>query len=177
MANTLPSRKEYDNIPKEQRAIYAETLRERIYSTLTLLAVIAVLWQHATEHHPLGVIGIIIGTVGALWLATVLASRMSAQIIHGAGEAQSHHRETVRAASGLLAPAGAPIFFILLSAFHIISLETALFIAMLSLILSLFLFSLFAGRKTSNKPSRIIIYSLLQMALGIGIVLLKIVVK
>lgn len=177
MKQPLPRREDFDNIPEEQRAMFAESLRERIYSTITLLAVVVGLWQHPTEHRPIGVIGVILGTVFALWLATVLASRMSAQIIHKGDKVEASHRETVRAASGLLAPAGAPVFFVILSMLGIISLQTALLIGIFSLILSLFLFSVYAGRKTTNKLSKVLIYSLLQMALGIGIVALKLIVK
>lgn len=177
MHRLITPRQNLNNIPEEQRAMFAESLRERIYSTITLLAVVVGLWQHPTEYRPIGVIGVIFGTVFALWLATIFASRMSAQIIHIGDKVESSHHETVRAASGLLAPAGAPIFFVLLSMVGIITIQTALLIGVFSLILSLFLFSVYAGRKTTNKFSKVLMYSALQMILGIGIVALKLVVK
>ena len=54
------------NLSPNDRAQYAELLRERIYSTITLLALVVVLWQHPSDYTAWGVIGTIIGTVGAL---------------------------------------------------------------------------------------------------------------
>lgn len=166
-----------DTMTDAQRAVFAETLRERIYSTITLLAVVVVLWQHPDEHRPIGVIGIIYGTVGALWLATIIASRMSYRIVHTDKELEPRTREVYQSASGLIVPATAPAIFVLVSLTGIITLETALFIGMLSLILSLFLFSLYSGSKLSDRPGKILFYSLLQLGLGIAVVLLKLLIK
>lgn len=173
-----PSRRQrFEDLPPEERAIFAETLRERIYSTITLLAVIVVLWQHPSDHRALGVIGIIYGTVGALWLATIIASRMSYRIVHDDHELGPRSHEAIQAASGLLVPATAPALFVLASLTGLISLATALFFGMVSLILSLFFFSVFAGRKLSDRPGKILLYSLLQLGLGIGVVALKLLVE
>ncbi len=41
----------------EQRRHLAELLRERIYSTISLLAVVVVLWQYPETHSPWGSVG------------------------------------------------------------------------------------------------------------------------
>lgn len=161
----------------KQRNQFAEILRERIYATITLLAVIVTLWRHPGEHSTLGTIGIILGTVVALWFATMIAARMSYRIIHSSEEADEKSWEASVSARGLLAPAGAPIFFILLSFTHLIDLRTALFLGIASLVLSLFLFSLYSGRKSSDSWAKILFYSLLQLALGVAIVTLKIAIE
>lgn len=163
-------------ITNEQRRQFAETLRERIYATISLLAVIVVLWQHPETHSAWGVVWVIIGTVAALWLATIIAARMSYQIVHH-DAADRHFGESKDAASGLLTPAAAPVFFILISMTGVIELKTALLFGIISLLLSLFFFSLMSGRKLKSTAWGLIGYSLLQMGLGVMVVLIKLAVK
>lgn len=179
MTNTKRSARQIQlsKLSPEQRALYAEHLRERIYATLTLLAVMVLLWQHPENHSPLGVIGIIAGTVIALWLATIIAARMSYRMVHESSELEPKYREVVMSASGLLAPAGAPVFFVLLAWMGLISLETALLVGVALLILSLFVFSLISGRRSTDNLLRLLGYSALQMALGLAIVGLKLIAK
>ncbi|MGB4762008.1 MAG: hypothetical protein WBP12_01460 [Candidatus Saccharimonas sp.] len=173
MKRQVRERTDFSKLPPDQRQEFAEHLRERIYATLTLLAVMVVLWQHPDEHGVWGVIGIIVGTVVALWLATIIAARMSYRMVHDTSELEPKFREVVSSASGLLAPAGVPVFFVLLAMLQVVSMKWALSIGILSLILSLFFFSLYAGRKSSDSLMKILLYSILQMALGVGVVLLK----
>lgn len=165
------------SITNDQRVQYAELLRERIYSTITLLAVLVVLWQHPDDQNAWAAIGTIIGTVGALWLATIVASRMSYRIAQKDNELESHYTKSTAAASGLLAPAITPVLLILVSMTGLISLKTALLLGIISLLLSLFLFSLMSGRKLAGSTLSLLLYSLLQTAIGLGIVLFMMVVK
>ena len=177
MKHRVRKRPEFSDLLPEKRQEFAEHLRERIYATLTLLAVMVVLWQHPEEHSVWGVIGIILGTVVALWLATIIAARMSYRMVHDTSELEPKFREVVSSASGLLAPAGVPVFFVLLAMLQVMSMKWALSIGILSLVLSLFFFSLYAGRKSSDSLTKILLYSILQMALGVGVVLLKLAVE
>ena len=169
--------KQSAELSAHQRVQYAETLRERIYSTITLLAVVVVLWQHPSDHSAWGVIGIIIGTVGSLWLATLIASRMSYRIVHDDGELESHYREATEAASGLLAPASLPVLLVLISTTGLIELKTALFMSVTLLVLSLFVFSLVSGRKIASSRLALLLYSALLLGLGLAVVALKLVIK
>lgn len=135
------------------------------------------LWQHPEDHRPLGVMGIIAGTVVALWLATIIAARMSYRAVHSKSDLEPRYKEAVESARGLLMPAGVPILFVLLALIHIISLQMALMFGVISLVLSLFAFSVYAGRRSADSFGRILLYSFLQMALGIGVVLLKLAVE
>lgn len=163
-------------ITSEQRRHFAELLRERIYSTISLLAVVVVLWQHPEMHSGWGSVGVITGTVAALWLATLIAARVSYRIVHNDG-ADRHFGESKEAASGLLTPAIAPVFFILVAMIGLITLKTALLLGMISLLASLFLFTLMSGHQLKSSPWRLIGYSLLQMGLGLVVVLIKLAVK
>lgn len=161
----------------EQRIRYGELLRERIYSTITLLAVVVVMWQHPAEYSAWTVLGSIAGTVIALWLATLISSRMSFRIAHGEDELNSHYRKSAEAASGLLAPAATPLFFVLISAIGLLELKTALLLGVMSLVLSLFIFSLVSGRKVVSNRLSLLLFSALQMLLGLGVVALKLIIK
>lgn len=165
------------NLSPAQRTQYAELLRERIYSTITLLAVLVVLWQHPGDYTEWGVIGAIVGTVGALWLATLIASRMSYRIAHDDKELEPHFREASEAASGLLAPAGAPVFLVLMSMTGVIDLQTALLLSVVLLVLSLFLFSLISGRKIASSNLSLLVFSAMQLGLGLAVVALKLALK
>ena len=165
------------NLTDEQRALYAEIVRERIYATITLLAVLVTLWRHPADHSVGGVIGTIVGTVVALWLATIIAARMSYRMLHGQNVLEPKYKEVVESARGLLMPAGAPTFFVLLALIHVVSLQTALFMSVASLVLSLFFFSMLAWRQSSDSLAKVLLYSLLQMGLGAAVVALKILVE
>ena len=175
--NKLAKHRHPQHYTTQQRNQFAEVLRERIYATITLLAVMVTLWSHSDEHSPWGTIGIIFGTVVALWLATMIAARMSYRIVHSEGEANEKSWEASESARGLLTPAGAPIFFILFSFTGLISLKMALLLGIISLVMSLFLFSLFSGRQSSDSWMKILLYSFLQLALGVGVIALKILVE
>lgn len=161
------------NLSPDQRLVYAEYLRERIYSTLTLLAVMTGLWRHADSYTPRGALGIVLGTVGAIWLATIVADRMSRTIVHGT-KAEKTVSEIKNPATGLLEPAGVPALFIIFAALGWIQLSTALLVGVVVLVVSLFIFSVLSGRKIADSRTSLILYSLVQMLIGLGVVLLKI---
>jgi hypothetical protein len=162
----------------DDRAFLAEMLRERIYATITLLAVVAALWQHPDEHQPLGAIGVILGTVVALWLATLVAARISYTAVHGHRvHKEPKYLEASKAASGLLTPASTPILFILISMTGLFSLKTALFIGVLSLLASLFFFSAMSGNRATDSKLKLLVFSSMQTLIGVGVVLLKLAVE
>jgi len=170
-------RQKVSSISVDQRIEYAELLRERIYSTITLLAVVVTLWQHANNYSAWAVVGAVIGTVGALWLATLIASRMSYRIVHDGKELEMHYRKASEAASGLLAPAVMPVALTLISMTGLFTLEAALASSVILLVLSLFMFSLVSGRKIASSFLSLVVYSLLQLGLGLVVVALKLIVK
>lgn len=61
------------SLPVEIREHVAENMKERVYATITLIALITALWQTAEHHSAGGAIASIVGTVVALWLATFLS--------------------------------------------------------------------------------------------------------
>ncbi|HEY1085243.1 MAG TPA: hypothetical protein VGE34_00770 [Candidatus Saccharimonadales bacterium] len=151
-----------------------EFLKERIYATITLLALLATLWHSADHFTAKGVIVSIVGTVIGLWLAIGIASRMSYQVVHGKRMDTKTYFTILRHHSALLAPAFPVVIFILGSLTGLYSLKAALLASLIVLLLSFVGFSLLAGRRMRSSWTEITITSGFEIALGIGVIALKI---
>lgn len=161
----------------EMREIVAENMKERIYSSITLLAVMAALWSHSGEHSALGAMASIAGAALALWLATLIAMRMSYRAVHGKSITRREYVRALFASSGLLAPVILPILIIIFSSLtHWYSLKSALLASMIIVLFSLFLLSFNAGRKIYDNIWKLLLVSALEMSVGIGVILLKLAV-
>ena len=166
-------RRRFEDLPLEARERYAENTKERIYSTITLLAVITALWHSSAHHSHVGALAAIVGTVIALWLATLMSARMSYRAIHGKGMPLEKYREIFFSASGLLTPALAPILLVLASKAGAMDLSTALLVSMIVLLASMFLFSVLGSRRIYDSFLKILTISLLELSIGVGVVALK----
>jgi uncharacterized membrane protein len=153
----------------------SEFLKERIYATLTLIALLATLWQGADHVTARGAALSVLGTVIALWLAVGVASRMSYQVTHGKRMGPKAYWHILRTHSALLVPAFPVLVLILVSLTHLFSLKTALFASMAVLLMSFVGFSLLAGRRIHSNWLEITITSGFEIALGLGVIVLKIV--
>ncbi len=166
-----------DGMTPEMKEIVADNMKERVYSTIALIAVLTVIWQNAGHHTARGVIAIIIGSVVALWLATLISIRMSYRAIHGKAISMGGYRRALFSASGLLAPAVTPIVIIAISGLiHLYDLKAALFASMIVSLLSLFVLSFNASRSIYDSIWRQLFVSLLEMSVGVGVILLKLAV-
>lgn len=166
-----------DALSPAAKEVVAENMKERVYSTITLVAVLTVMWQHAASHSTRGVITTIFGSVIALWLATLISIRMSHRAVHGKAISPLSYRKAFFAASGLLAPAITPIFIIAIGGFtDWYNLQTALMAAIVVSLLSLFWLSFNAGRRIYDNVWRLLLVSALEMSVGVGVVLLKLAV-
>lgn len=159
--------------PSEVLEYVAENMKERIYATITLLALIVALWQTASDHSVWGSVASIFGTVVALWLATLISSRMSHRAVHGKSMAGRDLGRLAFTSSGLFVPAIVPMLLIVLSTTGFMSLKSAFMASIVALLLSLFLLSFTAGRKIYTSPLRLVIMSAAEMSVGIGVILLK----
>lgn len=169
------NKQRFEDLPLEAREQFAENTKERIYSTITLLAVVTALWHSSAHHSALGTLGAIIGTVVALWLATLMAARMSYRAVHARGMPLETYRNMFFSASGLLAPAAAPVFFVLLSMTGMFELHVALFVSMIVLLLSMFLFSVLGSRRIYGSWLKVLGISLAELCIGVSVVVIKLV--
>lgn len=172
----MVGRRQKRQLPKGSLEYVAENMKERIYATITLLAVIVALWQTADEHSVGGAIASMAGTVTALWLATLVAARMSHRAVHGKSMAKTQLAKFMFTSSGLFVPAILPILFVLVSGTGIVRMKTALVASVAALLLSLFVLSFAAGRRIYTNPVRLVLISVLEMLVGVGVVVLKLVV-
>jgi hypothetical protein len=162
-------------LPTETREYVAENMKERIYATITLLAVIVSLWQTAGHHTVPGAVASIVGTVLALWLATLVSARMSHRAVHREGMSERSSARLLFASSGLFAPAAAPVVLLLVSGTGLIGIRAALTASVAALLLSLFLLSFVAARRIYGRTGQVVLISLAEMLVGIGVVALKLV--
>lgn len=153
----------------------SEFLKERIYATITLIALLATLWQAANHFTARGAALSVAGTTIALWLAVGVSSRMSYHVVNGKQMSSRVYLTILRTHSALLAPAFPVLFLIGISALGILTLKTALFASMIILLLSFAGFSLMAGRRIHSNWPEILITSAFEIALGVGVILLKVV--
>jgi hypothetical protein len=172
----LRRQKRHKELTPQMREYIAENMKERIYATITLIALIVALWQTAGEHSATGVIASMLGTVLALWLATLVSSRMSHRVVHGKVMGSHDLGRLAFTSSGLFVPAIVPTLLVILSTGGIMTLKTALMAGIAALLLSLFLLSYAAGRRIYTNPVRLFMVSLAEMAVGIGVILLKLAV-
>lgn len=167
-------RRSLSEVSPERKEHIAENMKERVYATITLVAVMAGLWQTAGDHTAIGVVLTLFGTVAALWVATLISARMSYRAIHDRSMGPAQYRKLLFTSSGLFAPVVVPTLIIFFSLTGVISLKTALLIGMIMLALSLFILSLLGGWKIYDSRLRLLLVSSLEMLLGVGVIVLKI---
>lgn len=170
----MKTHERFKNLPVSARESVTENMKERIYSTITLLAVLATMWQNAEHHTHAGTIASILGAVVAVWLATLIATRMSYRAVNGKPIDHKDYVQTFFTSAGLLAPAITPVLIVAFSAVtDLFTLKTALMSSMVVSLLSLFVISYIAGRRIYSSLRRLLVVCLFEMLIGVGIILLK----
>lgn len=165
-----------EDLTPEQREIFADNMRERIYSTITLIAVMTVMWQNNDHRTVIGTIGTIVGSVVSLWLATLISIRMSHRAVHGRAINRQNYINAFFSASGLLAPAFLPIVIIIFGRVaDLYSIETALLASIAVSLLSLFGLSFRAGLRIYDNVWRLLFISILEMSVGVLVIVLKLI--
>lgn len=154
-----------------------ENMKERIYATITLLAVVAAQFHEVESRSALGVAASVLGATAALWLATMVASHMSYRAIHGKNMPHAEYLKRIFDSAGLFAPAALPVLLLACSALGFISLQAALIGSVVAFLATLVLLSLMAGRKIYENKLQLLAVSGIELAIGVGIVLLKLAVE
>ena len=153
----------------------AELLKERIYATLALLAVLISI---DTKHYdPLHAVYIICGTIISLWAASIVATQMSRRLIFP-GQLdpvqETHHQ--LRRHAPMLASLAFPLLMIALAAIHLISLEVAINISIISALVLLAGWSIGSARSLSTKKLPIFVLVAIELGIGLAIVALKVII-
>jgi len=149
-----------------------ELLKERIYATLALLAV---LWTidpgHTSAAKAAGLIG---GTALSLWVASIVAAQMSYRIV--TQQLQTDRRKADRQFAQhaqLLSAAVFPLFLVGLAYIHVISLSLAIDLAIGASMLLFIGWSLLSAKALHTKRLNTLIIAGIELAVGLAIVWLK----
>lgn len=163
-----------DNTTIASKEFIAELLKERIYATLALLAVlISIDTSHYSAEKALLIVW---GTIISLWGASVVSALMSRRVVYQ-GEQLDADRERelqLKKHAPMLAALGLPTFLLSLAYFHVISLSIAINISIASALLLLVTWSVLSARSIRARQVPTIVLVAAELAIGLGIVALKI---
>jgi hypothetical protein len=158
-----------------QKEYVAELLKERIYATLALLAVLISL--DTTHTSPIHAAYIMAGTIVSLWAASIVATQMSRRLIFR--NELDHVHETsyqIRRHAPMLASLAFPLLMTLLAILKLISLDLAINISIVSSLLLLAGWSIGSACALNAKKVPIVILVAIELAIGLSIVGLKLLV-
>ncbi|MFD3442739.1 hypothetical protein ACFWU3_35215 [Streptomyces sp. NPDC058685] len=150
----------------------AARLKERIYATITLAAVIVTLAAADTPGHSESAITVAVTALG-IWLATLVADEQSHRAMSGRGATWTEVRTALHISSPLLLCAMGPLVLIGMSALGVMELDTALLISAGVEIATLFLWGWRTGLRMGNGPLSALVSGLLDTAIGVGVVGVK----
>jgi hypothetical protein len=158
-----------------EKEYIAELLKERIYATIALLAVlISINTEHVSS---LSALYIICGTIVSLWAASIVATQMSRRLIFQ-GEL-NHPMETeqqIRRHAPILTSLALPTLLLVLATFNLITLKIAITISIISSVLLLIGWSVGSARALQANKVPIILLAAAELAIGLAIVGLKLAV-
>lgn len=159
---------------EEKRQVFAEYIKERLYGSITLLAVEITLLPHVHQFWTDHALFMIISTTLGLWLASIFSSIIAYKMIHQDNTVHGEIKKSIISHRGILVAAIPSVCIIALSYFPFIPLESTLIasigfwgIGFLASILAVFL------DKEKNFIANFIIISL-QIIIVIGILGIKI---
>ncbi len=138
----------------------AEVLKERIYATLALLAVLISI--DTVHYSPLKAGYLITGTIVALWAASIVATVISRRIVFSGEINHEKDRDVqLRKHAAILASLPFPLLMILLAWLSIISLSVAINIAIISVLLLMMTWSVLSAKSLNFKSVPIILLVLI----------------
>lgn len=160
---------------EKQKEYIAELLKERIYATLALLAVLISLDTSHTS--PLHAAYIICGTIVSLWAASIVATQMSRRLVF---QGQLDHSREVdhqmRRHAPILASLAFPLLMVGLSVMKLVDLDLAINISIASALLLLAGWSIGSARTLHARPFPTFILVAVELIIGLSIVGLKLIV-
>ncbi|MFE3328493.1 hypothetical protein [Streptomyces sp. NPDC059176] len=150
----------------------AARLKERIYATLTLTAVVVALAETETPDHIEAALTVAVTALG-VWLATVVADEQSHRAVSGRSATRREIQTALHVSSPLLLCAVGPLVLIGASALGLMDLETALLVSAGVEVVTLFLWGWRTGLRMGNGPLSALISGLLDTGIGVVVVAVK----
>jgi hypothetical protein len=146
-----------------------------VYGTILALSVIAGVSEDA-DAGAASVLGAVLVTSFAFWIAHVYAESLTARIAHPHARWRELVRRAVTREWPLLQAALAPAIPLLLGAVGVLSRDTAINLAIALALADLFGWGVAVGRASRQRPARAALSGFLNVALGGVVVALKVVV-
>ncbi|MEV4253152.1 hypothetical protein AB0J52_08260 [Spirillospora sp. NPDC049652] len=172
MDEPRPEPNESDGALRLRIEIATERLKERIYATITMIAVTAGL---ALGGHvgPAGAALSVVGTAGGLWLATLVSDGQAHMTVHGSRPDRHGMLRALYVTSPLLLSAVSPLLLVGVAALDLMKLRTALLIAVGLDVLSLFLWGYLGARRLGGRPVVALVAGVLDLLIGAVVVGVK----
>ncbi|MEY9872043.1 hypothetical protein ABH931_001517 [Streptacidiphilus sp. MAP12-33] len=161
-----------DEDARPSPAVLSERLKERVYATLTVMAVALGLAQSGHGSRATAALALLATAVG-LWLATLVADQQAHRVVYGTVARGAELRRLLYVSSPLLASAAGPLLLIGLSALGAMELRTALYTATWLSAASLFVWGCAAGLRMGAGKVAAVVVGLLDLAVGSLVVLVK----
>jgi hypothetical protein len=152
----------------------AARLKERIYATITLAAVVVTMADGDSVDHGEALLGVAVTALG-LWLATLVADEQSHRALTRRNATRTEIRTALHVSSPLLLSAVGPLVLIAVSALGAMELETALLLSAGVEVASLFLWGWRTGLGMGNGPVSALISGALDTAIGVAVVVVKLI--
>jgi hypothetical protein len=150
--------------------LIADVMKERIYASLALLAVlISIDANHTSIGHVALLVG---GTSLSLWAASGISAQMARRMVYGEANIDQLNRDKQKHAP-LLASAVLPLLLVGLSALNIVPLNQAISISIFAILLSLVVWSVASARSMNASKTATLILSGIVLLVGLCIVGLK----
>jgi len=156
----------------EQAETLAERLKERIYATLSMVAVVIGLAQGQPGTHR-GAAGAVAATAVSLWLATVVADEQAHRRVHHRLARGHELRRILFVTSPLLLSAVGPLTLIGLSALGELSLQNALLVSAWISVTGLFVLGYLGGLQLGGGALGGLLAGLVDAGIGCLVVSVK----
>lgn len=145
--------------PKNRR-LYAEFLNERIYGTITLLALNAGLLYAVDKNTPPHALLTVLSTAVGLWAASLIAEFLSYRVVHDKSMNRHQLGHIALAHRGILIAAVPALFMLALAVAEIVSLRTAL-VTSITLEISAMIVTVLRSSKTQANSFRTALISVI----------------
>ncbi|MFD4138665.1 hypothetical protein [Streptomyces sp. NPDC058572] len=150
----------------------AARLKERIYATITLTAVVVALAEGDSVGHGEAALTVAVAALG-VWLATLVADEQSHRALTRRSANRAEIRTALHVSSPLLLGAVGPLVLIGMSALGAMDLVAALLIGAGVEVATLFLWGWRTGLRMGNGPVSAMVSGLLDTVIGVAVVAVK----
>ncbi|MFJ8595201.1 hypothetical protein [Streptomyces sp. NPDC093598] len=157
--------------PGAEAGVLADRLKERLYATITMIALVVGL--SLGDVGSLGAIATVLTTALGLWLAAFVADQQAHRTVHRRVATGHELRRMLYVSSPLLSCAVGPAVLIALAALGVLSLDAALLAAAGVGVVTLFLWGCLGGLRMGGGALAAVVAGLVDAAIGVAIALVK----